>query len=143
MKKFVLAAVAGLAATTLTAASVVPAAGDTKVHTKRFVSHFLDGRSVSPNSFVSAGVDRHAGHVIGYDSSRSRTYPHPDRIFADTWYSFALKNGTIAVVIHDKSTVVDSGEIVHGTGKYKGIRGTLTARPAAGPSLHLTLTYHF
>jgi hypothetical protein len=71
MNKLAIAAVPALAATTLTAASVVPAAGDTKVHTKRFVAHQiavhpLDSRG---KHVVFADVDRHAGHIIGYDSA--------------------------------------------------------------------------
>jgi hypothetical protein len=139
-----LALTAGLVATALTAAAVVPAAGDTKVHTKRFVSRDIASHSTGAKTFAGAAVDRHAGHIIGYDSFTGHFYPQQDR--AVIRGSFALRNGSIAVVVNFNSTgSTFSGRILNGTGKYKGIDGTVTARPAPhnGDKTYITLTYHF
>src|SRR4051812_17018993 len=124
MKKLALTAVAGVAATALTAAAVVPALGDTKIHTKRLVSRDIDSHSLGATTFAGAAVDRHAGHVVGYDSFTGHFYPKQDR--GVIWDSLALKNGTIGIIVHFKGTGPDvfTGRIVNGTGKYKGIDGT-------------------
>jgi hypothetical protein len=145
MKKLVLIAATGLAATALTAAVVVPAAGEAQVHTKQFVSRNIDGHSLGANTFAAAAVDRHAGHIIGYDSYTGHFYPKQNR--GVIWDSFALKNGTISVVVHfnGSSPTVFTGRILNGTGKYKGIDGTVTARtaPHNPDKSYITLTYHF
>jgi hypothetical protein len=144
MKKLALTAVAGFVATALTAAAVVPAAGDTKVHTKRLVSHDIASHSLGAKTFAGTAVDRHAGHIVGYDSFTGHFYPKLDR--GDIWDSLALKNGTINVVVHFKGNAsVFSGRILNGTGKFKGITGTVTARTATHNSdkTFITLTYHF
>jgi hypothetical protein len=145
MKKLALTAVTGLAATALTAALVVPAVGDTKVHTKRLVSRDLASHALGARTFAGVAVDRHAGHIVGYDTFTGHFYPKLDR--GDIWDSIALKNGTISLVVHFKgpSPTVFTGRILNGTGKYKGIDGTVTARPAPHnpDKTYLTLTYHF
>jgi hypothetical protein len=144
MKKLVLTAVAGLVATALTGASANSALGDTKVHTKRLVSRDIASHSLGANTFAGAAVDRHAGHVVGYDTFTGHFYPKQDR--GVIWDSLALKNGTITVVVHFKgNATVFTGRILHGTGKYKGIDGTVTARPAPHNEnkTFITLTYHF
>jgi hypothetical protein len=146
MKKLALAAVAALATTALTGASAVPAAGVAQVQTKRFVAHQIDSHPLDARSvnFAAADVDRHAGHVIGYDSMTG--YFHPKQHRARFWVSFALKNGAIAgVVTYEPGTTVWRGRILNGTGQFKGINGTMTARPLGGrpQKTHFTLTYHF
>jgi hypothetical protein len=94
-------------------------------------------------TFAGAGVDRHAGRIIGYDNFTGHFYPKQDR--SDIWVSFALKNGTISAVVHFESTdTVSRGRVLNGTGKYRGARGTITARP--GPQnpekTYITLKYH-
>jgi hypothetical protein len=142
MKKTALTAAMALAATTLTGAAVLPAAGDTTVYTKRLVSLDIESHSLGPHTFAGAAVDRHAGHVIGYDAFTGHFYPKQER--ADIWVSFALKNGTIAVIVHFNSTdTTSTGRILNGTGKYKGIDGTVTARtaPHNDSKTYVTLTY--
>jgi hypothetical protein len=145
MKKLVLTAVSGLAASALTAALVVPASGDTKVHTKRLVSRDIRSHSLGARTFAGTAVDRHAGHIVGYDSFTGHFYPKQDR--GDIWDSLALKNGTISLVVHFRGSgpSVYSGRILNGTGKYKGIVGTVTARtaPHNPDKTFITLSYHF
>jgi hypothetical protein len=148
MRKLALAAVAALAATALTGAAAVPAASETQVHTKRFVSRHIRTHSLSTNTAAGAGVDRHAGHTIGYDTFTAHFYPKQDR--SDIWVTFALKNGTIAGVVHSKGPgttpgTVFHGRILNGTGKYKGVDGTVSVRPGGSTvaKKFITLTYHF
>ena len=147
MNKLALTAAAALAATTLTGAAVVPsiapAAGDAKIYTKRLVSHDIASHQLGKNTFAGAGVDRHSGHIIGYDSFTGHFYPKRDQ--ADIWVSFALKNGTISAVVHFMSTeTIGRGRVLNGTGKYRGARGTITARPGPQNSekTFITLKYH-
>lgn len=144
MNKLVLTALAGLAATALTGAAVIPAGADATVYTKRFVSRDIASHSLSAHTFAGAAVDRRAGHVIGYDSFTGHFYPKLGR--ADIWDAIALRGGTISIVVHFKGTrTVQPGRILNGTGKYKGIQGTVTARqdPKNDEKTHVTLTYHF
>ena len=144
MKKLALTALVGLVATALTGASVVSAAGDEKIHTKRFISRDIASHSLSQRTFAGAAVDRHAGHVIGYDTFTGHFYPKQDR--GVIWDSVALKNGSISLVVHVSGNAsVFTGRILNGTGKYKGIEGTVTARtaPHNDSKTYITLTYHF
>ena len=142
MNKLALTAAAALTALTLTGAAVLPAAGDAKVYTKRLVSRDLTSHQLGEHTFAGAAVDRHSGHIIGYDSFTGHFYPKQNR--ADIWVSFALRGGTISAIVHAKSSVtVYRGLVLNGTGKYKGARGTITARP--GPQnpekTYITLKY--
>jgi hypothetical protein len=145
MNKLVLAAAAALGATALTASAAVPAAGDAKAHTKRFVESNIAEHSLSEHTFAGAAVDRHAGHIIGYDTFTAHLYPRRDRV--TIWVAYAFKNGTISAVAHAEPSTGTffPGRILNGTGRYKGIQGTITARPFPhnADKTHITLTYHF
>lgn len=144
MKNLALTAVAGFAATALTAALVVPAVGDTKAHTLRLVSRDLANHDLGATTFAGAAVDRHGGHIVGYDAFTGHFHPQQNR--GDIWDSIALKNGTIGLVVHFKGSTptVYTGRILNGTGSYKGIDGTVTARPAPRnpDKTYITLNYH-
>ena len=74
-------------------------------------------------------LDRQAGHTVGYESFTGIFYPKRDR--AKIWVTYALKGGSITTVEHiNGAESRSSGAILSGTGKYKGITGTLTARQA-------------
>ncbi|HKE70946.1 MAG TPA: hypothetical protein VKB55_16920 [Nocardioidaceae bacterium] len=147
MKKLALTAAAALAATTLTGAAVVPAispaAGEAKVYTKRLVSRDLATHQLTRNTFTGAAVDRREGHVVGYESFS--IHFHPKQGQADIWDSFALRDGTISAVVHVRSLsdAVHHGRILNGTGKYRGARGTIAARPAPhSDRTFITLRFH-
>jgi len=143
-KNLALTAVAGLVATALTGASAVSAPGAAKMHTKRLVSTDIRSHSLGTNTFAGVAVDRHAGRVVGYDTFTGHFYPRQER--AIIWDTLSLKNGSISVVVHVKgNATVFTGRILHGSGKYKGIDGTVTARPAPNndEKTFITLTYHF
>jgi len=145
MKKLALTAVAGLVAAALTGASAVSAVGDTKMHTKRLVSHTIAQHSLGDKTFAGTAVDRHAGNIVGYDTFTGHFYPKQNR--GKIWDAIALRNGIISLVVHFNGTNpnVYTGRIISGTGKYKGIDGTVTARtaPHNDSKTYITLTYHF
>jgi hypothetical protein len=144
MNKLALSAAVVATTAAVAGAAVTPAAGDTKVHTKRLVSTDIASHGLGPHTFAGAAVDRHAGNIVGYDTFTGHFYPKQDR--ADIWDSIALRGGTISVIVHaTASASVFNGRILNGTGKYQGIRGTVTARPAPqnGEKTYITLTYHF
>ena len=64
MKQLALTAVAGFAATALTAALVAPAVGDPKVHTLRLISRDLASHELGAKTFAGTAVDRHAGQRV-------------------------------------------------------------------------------
>jgi hypothetical protein len=149
MKKLALTAIGALAATALTGAAAVPAispaAGDARIHTKRLVSQDIDSHQISKNHFAGAAIDRHNGHIIGYEAFTAHAFPKQGR--AVVWDSYALKNGIISVVVYVKPTenFVHRGRILNGTGKYHGVRGTIIARAARHnpEKTFVTLKYHF
>jgi hypothetical protein len=143
-KKLALTAVAGLVATALTGASAVSAPGAAKMHSKRLVSTDIRSHSLGPKTFAGVAVDRHAGNVVGYDTFTGHFYPRQNR--AIIWDTLSLKNGSISVVVQFKANAtLNTGRITHGSGKYKGIDGTVTARtaPHNPDKSYVTLTYHF
>jgi hypothetical protein len=143
-KKLALTAVAGLVATALTGASAVSATGDAKMHTKRLVSTDIRSHSLGTKTFAGVAVDRHAGRIVGYDTFTGHFYPRQNR--GVIWATVSLRNGSISVFVPIKgNATVNTGRIVHGSGKYRGIDGTITARtaPHNDNKTFITLTYHF
>jgi hypothetical protein len=142
MNKLVLTAAVGLAATALTGAAVTPAAGGGTQYTKHFISREIASHSLSARIIVGAAVDRHAGRIVGYESFTEHSY----RTGANPiLHSFAFRDGTISAVVHAGGGTVWGGEILNGTGAYKGVQGTLNVRPAQhNPNkAYIELTYHF
>ena len=142
MNKLVLTAAVGLAATVLTGAAVTPAAGGGTQYTKHFVSREIASHSLGTRIIVGAAIDRHAGRIVGYESFTARSY----RTGANPIiHAFAFRDGTISVVVHAGGGTLEGGEILNGTGAYKGVQGTVNVRPAQhNPSkAYVELTYHF
>jgi hypothetical protein len=146
-----LTAATAVAVAALAAAAAIPAAGNggtaaahRLTHTKRLVSLDIESHGLSAHTFAGAAVDRRAGHIVGYDTFTGHFYPRQGR--ADIWATYALRDGAISVVVHSRSSEpVFGGRILNGTGKYRGIRGTVAARPAPHnpEKTYITLTYHF
>jgi hypothetical protein len=140
-KAATLAAVSAIAATTITGAAAATSAERTTTHTKRFVSLEIERHVWGPHAYAGAAVDRSFGHILGYEAFTG----HSDR-FGDTILaSFAFKGGTMSVTIRTGGGSVYGGEILNGTGKYKGVHGTLNVRPAPhNPKKnYIRLTYYF
>jgi hypothetical protein len=151
VNRLTLTTVAATAATALAGGAVMPAAGSggaataqQLTHTTRLVSLDIESHGLSAHTFAGAAVDRHAGHIVGYDTFTGHFYPRQGR--ADIWATYALRDGAISVVVHTQSPgSVFGGRILNGTGKYSGVRGTVAARPAPHnpDKTFITLTYHF
>jgi len=143
MKKAVtLAAVAAIAATAITGAAAAPPAEHVTSHTKRFVSHDIDSHQLGPNTFAGAAIDRRFGHVVAYEAFTGHS--HPRLGTATIWDSFAFRDGTISVVVRAGGGSVFGGDILNGTGKYKGVHGTVSVRPSPHDpeKTFITLTYY-
>jgi hypothetical protein len=149
MRKSVLAAVALLAGSALSGAAVLPgtaAAGtDSKAKTMKFVLHEKTSHSVGRYDFAGTDVAKRAGKVIGYDAITGHYFPATDSVTIDV--SVALKGGIITGrVSSDPDTPNQyNGPILNGTGKYKGIDGTVSAHSPSESSkkTFVTLNYHF
>jgi hypothetical protein len=145
MKKQAVAAVALLGASALSGAAVLPgaASADSKAQTMKLVLHEKSSHSLGKFYFGGTDVAKRAGKVVGYDAITGRYYPATDSVLITV--TFALKGGTITTRV--SSSAADplhyNGPILGGTGKYKGIDGTISAHSPSESSKKTvaTLTY--
>jgi len=143
MKKIAAAVVALVTVAGLTSASVSSstAAPDRTTHTKRFVLKEIASHDLGKNAF--AGADRvraRASHkVVGFDSYTGRFHPKSGTV--TIWVGIALSGGVIdgRVLFTDENSF--TGRIVGGSGKYKGVRGTIRGRSADHGRTFVTLRY--
>ena len=112
------------------------------MQTKRWVLRETAANPVGPRSGVSTDVirSRVTGKIVGYDSGVARFYPRQDRI---VWQvAFALKGGIIVARLNVNVTETQhTGRILSGTGKYRGIEGTMTSRQR--DRTHTLVTLHY
>jgi len=136
-----LTALSGAAATSGSAA-----AGDAKVqHHKKLVLRETASRDLSRRTF--AGTDKvksaSSRELVGFDSYTGRFYPHKQKAVLQV--AFALKGGIIiarvSATFTSDSPPPISGRILKGTGKYKGIDGTVTGRLTDSDKVFITLHY--
>ena len=134
MKRSAVAAAALVGASALTGSVVAPGSATTaapQMHTKRMVLHQTESHNVGRTSFIGADVDRsRAGKIVGYDAITGKFYPTSGKVVIDV--AFALKGGIIMARVSshgpgDNGVVRYQGPILKGSGKYKGIDGTITA----------------
>jgi hypothetical protein len=118
--------------------SAAPARATT--HTLKLLAHQTANHNIGPNRFVSADTDRSpaTGKVRGYDSITGSFNFTTHKVKIDA--AVALKGGLITahLVGSGDSNVLD-GVITGGTGKYKGIKGTIHTR--GNKATHITFTY--
>lgn len=120
---------------------------DSTVHTKRLVLHQTATHGVGRYSFVGTDTARSAAtqKVVGYDTISGHYYPRTDSVKIQV--AIALRGGIIVARVHSLKSVPNQyvGPIVKGSGKYNGIRGTVTAHSPSQNSLKtfVTLTYRF
>jgi hypothetical protein len=143
MKKLALAAAAVATATTLTGAAVLPASGDSKVHTRHLVAIEKTSHRLGKFTFAGTDVDRHAGNVVGYDAISGHFYPRQNRVVI--WFSVALKGGNMSGKVHSVNIgggtpVKFAGRILNGTGRFHGARGTITAHSRSESSKKTFIT---
>jgi hypothetical protein len=84
---------------------------------------------------------RRSHEIIGYDSFTGKIYPRQEKAVLDVAMSF--KGGVIVsrVTLDDFETNQFDGRILKGTGKYKGIEGTVTGRLTNSTKTYVTLKY--
>jgi hypothetical protein len=149
MKRLALA-VAGVAATAgLTGgAAILPgsAAQDAATTTRHYVLHQTGTHNTGKFTFAGTDKIRHGDKVVGFDAITGRFYPRQDRVVIRV--SFALRGGMILARVHNLAFTPGgptefAGRITGGTGKYRGIDGTITAHSPAGNSkkTFVTLAY--
>lgn len=118
--------------------------GGPSPHVTRLVSVRIEGHKVGNNH--SAGVDRLlslATHkVVGYESFASHFNPKTDQL--RFWLADALEGGIIVSSFNlntEKTGNTFTGRITHGTGRYRGIHGTIHVRNSDSGRTVYTLRY--
>jgi hypothetical protein len=150
MRRIAVAAAALTAAGALTGAAALPGAvasgseaPEAKLQTLRLSLHETASRGVGNYTFAGTDVDRHGGDVVGFDSYTGRFYPKQNKVVIQV--AFALSNG---IIVGRVSAQGDSnqyqGLVTKGTGKYLGVRGTISGHAVAGhpKGTVLVLRYH-
>jgi hypothetical protein len=143
MKKIAAAAVAltTLAGLSSAAVSSSTAAPERAMHTKRFVLNEIASHNLGRYAF--AGSDRirsrGSGEVVGYDSYTGVFDPQAETL--RVWVGVALKGGVINVRVNFTEDNRFAGKILGGTGRYKGIDGTVTGRGVSSDRTFVTLRY--
>jgi hypothetical protein len=149
MNKTAIAAAALAGATALTGASVsssaAPSTEAKAAHVFKWSVRPLAEHQTGDNSFTQSEVvrSRRTHKIVGYDALRGRFYPAKDMVKIHV--AFALKGGIIVARGHLDFNVTDAfhGTVVSGTGKFKGITGTMTARDQANDSTFVTLRVNY
>jgi hypothetical protein len=151
MKRTAIAAVALAGATALTGASVSSSAApstDTKsVHVLNRRVHELKDHQVGHNAYTGTDVIRcrKTLEFLGYDAGTAKVLTA--RKVLKVHLAFAVKGGLIVARMsaHFNESDVFTGRVLSGTGKFKGIAGTMTARskPSNDKVTFITLRVHY
>lgn len=108
---------------------------------KRWVLRETDAANVG-DSYIANDVIRSSatGRIVGYDSGVSKAYPNENRL---VWQvAFAVEGGIIVARLNvDFSEEQHRGRILSGSGRYRGIEGTMTSRRKANGDTLVTLHY--
>ena len=129
------------ALTALAAVAVIitsaPASASTTI---RFNDTLLSIRDVAQDIYVSTGVDRSQGHLVGYSAAR---WEVGDDGFSLLEGSFALQGGMISFRARYAQNREDTsrGRITGGTGSYDDARGSITLRPIDDDTARIRITY--
>jgi hypothetical protein len=145
MKKIAAALVAlvvTMAGLTSSAVSSSTATQEHPTYTKRLVLHEIASAGLGPRSF--AGTDRvrsrATGNVLGFASFTAVFNRRTET--ARIWASFALRGGLIHVRVRlTEETERFTGRITGGSGKYRGITGTISGRSTSGNRTFVNLHY--
>ena len=132
----------GVSAVSGAAALPGSAVADSTTHTKKLVLHETASHRVGKNGAVGTDVARavssHA--IVGYDSYSARVYPKQQRLVFQV--ALSLKGGIIVSrlsLMQDETQT--TGLILTGTGKYRGIDGTMNVRTTQQGQVYATLHY--
>jgi hypothetical protein len=117
------------------------ASGERAMQTKRLVASST-GEHDSGRTFTGTDIvrSRATGRVVGFDSFTGRVFP--GQRTARVQVAVALKGGIVVfrASLTEPSTRFN-GPIIQGTGKYSGIRGTVTGRTTDGRRTFYSLHY--
>jgi hypothetical protein len=131
------AASAAIAVVGLIATASSPSSAATT--TIRFNDTTTAIQDVEMDVYVSSGVDRSRGHLVGYSTAR---YVVGDDGLSVLEGTFALRDGTI----HFRATYVQDreepshGRVTGGTGSYDDARGAITLRPVDADTSRVRIT---
>jgi hypothetical protein len=144
MGRTAIAAAAALVGLTgLSGAAIVPATGaGGGAHTRHLVLHETGSHQLNENAFVGTDKARSArtGDVVGFDSFTGRFFPAKHRVVIQV--ALALKGGIIVGRVSFGSEQRRfEGPILKGTGKYRGVDGSITGRFRAHDRTTVTLHY--
>jgi hypothetical protein len=149
MRKPATAAVAGAAVLGAVLAGASPslhAAGATgpsrSQHVLRLVTHQIESHPAS--DYHPAGVDRlrsAATHeIVGYEAFSGVFNPRNDHL--RFWLDMALDGGMLDSYFSTNTTVTSfTGRIIHGTGAYRGVDGTIHVQILASGRTVYTVRY--
>lgn len=116
------------------------ATSSAKTHTLTFKGVQLKSTSPSKTTFVQAEKDVSKGKTIGYDVVTGKFDPQTHLVKGSV--SVALRGGEIYAsftIAQDNSL---SGKVTGGSGKYKGVSGTITGTQPKKNVEAVTITYH-
>lgn len=150
MKKFATTATAaavmltGLAGASTSSDAAGPRGPGPSQHVTRLASIEIEGHKLGNNH--SAGADRLrslATHkVVGYESFSSHFNPKTNQL--RFWLADALEGGIIVSYFDldtEKTGDTFTGRITHGTGKFRGVEGTVHVRTSGNGRAVYTLRY--
>jgi hypothetical protein len=113
-------------------------------HTLKLTSKTTSMRQFGPD-FVSADKDIKAGHVVGADVISGKvTYTKKVHSITGS-IAVALKSGELyATFTGNPDTNALAGTLTGGTGRYKGVSGTISGKAVKGSSTEdkLVIKYH-
>jgi hypothetical protein len=127
------AAVASIAASASTAVPVV--------HTIRLVAHQTGTHQFTRHTAAATEVDRRQGKVVGYDILHEQFNQTSGLITG----AVVLQRGLLYFRLPFSNGPVLIGKITGGADAFKGVRGTITAKPLnnAGTRTAVTIRYHY
>jgi hypothetical protein len=118
------------------------ATSDPTQHVTRVLEHGIEHHVPKPDHYL--GVDRlrspTTGKIVGYDNFAGFSPNSNQLIF---WMTLSLNGGLIDTYFHNHGNSKDfTGQITQGSGKYRGITGTIHVQPGQKGNTLLTLHYN-
>lgn len=138
-KKLLAASVLASGALVSAGIGVGTAASAPSTHTLSFRAIQLNGHNVGKNGFINTEKDVKNGKYIGNDILDG-TYNRSTGAVTTT-VSLALKGGTLTGHFKATGNTAIHGKVIGGTGKYKGVTGTLSGTNGPHGSENVTIVY--